>query len=457
MAYGNLSFHGAAGGVTGSCFLLEYRDTRVLVDCGLFQGTTEDELKNYEPFRFDPRSIDYLILTHGHLDHCGRIPLLVKGGFRGRIICTDATSDIAKVVLLDAGKLKCEDYKREKKNSERLGKEPPLPPLYCTMEVLDSFSYFTPVKGYGKRLRLRDVEVILHNAGHILGSSFVELKTDNFSIIFSGDLGNKNKPLTSDPDPPPYTDILVTESTYGNRDHRSYQESIEEFKEAVIETLRYGGNVVIPAFAVERAQEVIYILKKLMEGKEIPPTRVFLDSPMASEVMTIMRRHRVYLRREIQDEIERGIDPFEFPYLEIVEDVEESKAINHMRGVIIIAGSGMCNGGRILHHLKHNIWREESAIVFVGFQAVGTLGRDIVDGKKEVEIMGSLYKVRARIYTINGFSSHIGRSDLVDWIEASRASRIFIVHGEDEARNSLKEVISAKEVVTPSLYEVYTL
>ncbi|MGB9668616.1 MAG: MBL fold metallo-hydrolase RNA specificity domain-containing protein [Thermosulfidibacteraceae bacterium] len=458
MANFRISFHGASGGVTGSCFLIEYKNTRVLVDCGLFQGLKEDEIKNYEPFRFDSSTINYLILTHGHLDHCGRIPVLVKKGFRGRIICTDATYDIARVVLLDAGKLKCEDYKRQKKEAYRKGSPLPLPPPYCTIEVLDSFDYFSPTHGYGRIIKIGDFDLVLHNAGHIIGSAFVELKTNDFNIVFSGDLGNKNKPLTPDPQPPPKSDFLVVESTYGDRDHKSFEETVSEFRKVIVETIKRKGNVVIPAFAVERAQEIIYILKNLMEKKEIPYTKVFLDSPMASEVINIMKRHSVYLREEIKNEIKTGKDPFDFSALEIIEDVEESKSINNMSGVIIIAGSGMCNGGRILHHLKHNIWKEESSIVFVGFQAVGTLGREIVDGKEEVDIMGNTYKVRASICTINGFSSHMSRSELVEWIERTRASKVFIVHGEEDARNKLMELVKkeGREIILPQLFEEYT-
>ncbi|MEO0278950.1 MAG: MBL fold metallo-hydrolase, partial [candidate division WOR-3 bacterium] len=410
MANFEISFHGASGTVTGSCFLLRYDGLNILIDCGLFQGGEDEELLNYSAFGFDPREVDYLVLTHGHLDHVGRLPLLVKEGFKGKIICTDATFDIARVVLVDAARIKSEDYKRMKKIAARKGGPLPPPPLYSVFDVMESFKYFVPIKGYRKGLKLKKgVELTFYNAGHILGSAFVEFKLGDSNIVFSGDLGNSGKLITPDPSLSPYCNFLVVESTYGDREHRSFEESIVEFKNAINETIKSGGNVIIPAFAIERAQEVIYLLKILIEKGEVPKVKVFLDSPMASEVINIMRKHRSYLRKELLDMMDNGYDPFDFPGLEITEDIEDSKSINSVSGTIIIAGSGMCNGGRILHHLKHNIWKEESSIVFVGFQAKGTLGREIVDGSEEVEILGSTYKVKARVYTINGFSSHIGQ------------------------------------------------
>lgn len=459
-----LSFYGGVDTVTGSCHLLEEGGLRILIDCGLFQGEGQWEEKNYEPFPFDPASIDYLILTHGHLDHCGRIPLLVKNGFRGSIICTSATYDIAKVVLLDSARIHEEDYEHWKKIWQRKGIKP-RPPLYTTLDALDALRYFQRLVEYNKPVRLNSaITITFRDAGHILGAAFVEIDIKKEKrIIFSGDLGNRDKPIIRDPSFPDSADVVIIESTYSDRNHRGFDESVEELRDVIVDVCRRGGNVLIPAFAIERAQDLLYVFKSLYDKGKLPPCRVFLDSPMGITVTEIMRRHPECFDEETRRIIENHDDPFRFPGLEFTREPEESKRINFVKShAIIIAGSGMCTGGRIKHHLKHNIWRKESAIVFVGYQAEGTLGRKIVDGKKKVKIFGETYKVNASVHTIGGFSSHADRDILKDWLSRCMGLRqIFLVHGEERPKKAFRKEIErkgiAEEILIPHFGETYTL
>ncbi|RME67537.1 MAG: MBL fold metallo-hydrolase [Nitrospirae bacterium] len=460
-----LSFHGGVDGVTGSCHLLEAGGLKILVDCGMFQGGPEADERNHAEFGFNPEEIDYLLLTHGHLDHCGRVPLLVKRGFRGRILTTEATYDVAKVVLMDAAHLQEEDYEHWQRIRKRKGQPPPPPPLYDSYEALDSFRFFTTVDGYDRPVKLNEhVKVTFRDAGHIIGSSFLEIKIDKeLRIVFSGDIGNRNKPIIKDPQMPSEADIVVLESTYGNRNHRSIEESLLELKEAILDTCQRGGNVLIPAFAIERAQDLLFYLRQMSEEGQLPDCNVFLDSPMAISITKIMRRHPEVFDRQTRALVERNKDPFSFPGLVFTRHPEDSKKINFIRSrAIIIAGSGMCTGGRIKHHLKHNIWRPECSVVFVGFQARGTLGRRIVDGEKEVPIFGERYRVEARIYTIGGFSAHADRDILLDWLEAARVpEHLVLVHGETEVIEALSRKIKeqglARNVHVPKMHGVVEL
>ncbi|WP_457601160.1 MBL fold metallo-hydrolase RNA specificity domain-containing protein [Hydrogenivirga sp.] len=429
---------GAAKTVTGSCHLIETEGIRILVDCGMFQGLEEE--RNYEPFPFEPSQIDYLILTHAHVDHCGRIPLLAREGFRGKILCTRPTAQIARIMLLDAAKVMQETYRSKLRKAERLG-EVIKPPLYEEIDVLDSFELFSfPYLVYGKFYELSPgVGFRLKDAGHILGSAFVEFNFKGKRVTFSGDLGNRGKPIVKDPSPPEKSDWVFIETTYGDRNHRSFKESKEEFEDAVLGTLYRGGNVLIPSYALERAQDILFVLREMYDRDILPECQVFLDSPLAINATRIFLQNPEFFDRETY-RIFKERDPFSFPYLKFTREVEESKKINDIKsGAIIIAGSGMLTGGRILHHLKHNLWREECSLIFVGFQPKGTLGRRILEGADRVRILGEEIAVRAEIYTINGFSSHADQRELTDWLSGANPSGAFLIHGEEEKMQAFSE------------------
>ncbi|MHB1697281.1 MAG: MBL fold metallo-hydrolase RNA specificity domain-containing protein [bacterium] len=448
---------GAAKNVTGSCHLLidDKDGINIMVDCGLFQER-EFENKNYV-FDFKPENIDYLILTHAHIDHCGRIPFLIKKGFKGRILCTKPTYQLAKVLLLDTGKIISENYKYQLKKSLRRNTEKPRL-LYDESDVLDSFDFFEPVLEYGKPHALKGgFTAAVHDAGHILGSSFAHIKKNGKSVIFSGDLGNKEKPIVRNFEYPGAADIIYTETTYGDRNHKSFGESKEEFLAAITATLKRNGNVLIPSYATERAQDILYMLREFYGQGLLPECRVFLDSPLALNVTNIFVQNFSYFKEDNIPLFKKG-DPFDFPYLNIVRDIEESKNINKISSrAIIIAGSGMLHGGRILHHLKHNIWKKENAVIFVGYQAKGTLGRKIVEKEKKVHILGEDFEVNAQIYTINGFSSHADQNELLEWITAAKAKpgKVCLIHGDEDVMNVYKGKLKERgfDVYIPSYNE----
>lgn len=436
--------YGGAKRVTGSCFYVEVRDVRLLIDCGMFQG--EDEEKNYEPFPFDPKKIDYLVLTHAHIDHCGRIPLLVKEGFKGKIICTEPTAKLSRLMLLDASKVMYENYKTLLKKLARTGRVP-REPLYEEYDVLEAMEFFKVILPYNKDYRLsKGVVLRLRDAGHILGSAFVELDVyeDNKPkrVIFSGDLGNKNKPIVQDPESPSQADYVFIESTYGDRNHKSFEESKQELLEAIRYTIGRGGNLIIPSYALERAQEILYVLREFYEEGKLPKCQIFLDSPLAISITKLFTSHPEFYDRDTY-EVFLEKNPFELPNLIYTKDVEESKAINSISsGAIIIAGSGMLNGGRVLHHLKYNLWREECSIVFVGYQPKGTLGRKIIEGAQTVRIFSEEINVRAKVFTINGFSSHADQRGLLEWLSyTQRPQKVFLIHGEEEKMKVFGEAI----------------
>ncbi len=437
--------YGGAKTVTGSCYYVEVRDLKLLIDCGLFQGLEEG--KNYEPLPFDPKEIDYLILTHAHIDHCGRIPLLVKEGFRGKVICTEPTEKLARLMLLDASKVMYEHYKNALRKLPRTGKVPN-PPLYEEYDVLEAMEYFKIRLPYYQEMNLsRGVSLMFRDSGHILGSAFVELMVydedkKHKRVIFSGDLGNKRKPIVNDPDKPSQADYVFMEGTYGDRNHKSFEESKQELLEAIEYAIGRGGNVIIPSYALERAQELLFVLREFYEEGRLPKCEIFLDSPLAISITRLFTSHPEYYDRETyRIFLERN--PFELPNLHFTKEVEESKAINSITsGAIIIAGSGMLNGGRVLHHLKHNLWREECALVFVGFQPAGTLGRRIIEGAESIKIFGEDIAVRAKVYTINGFSSHADQSGLLEWLSfTGKPERVFLVHGEEEKLQVLSKAV----------------
>ncbi len=460
-----ISFHGATRGVTGSCHLVECAGRRILIDCGFFQGRHELGVENGRPFGFEPGTVDWLLLTHAHLDHCGRIPLLRTRGFTGEIIATSATRDLARLVLLDAAGLQDEEARRWQRRAARRGGEKEGPhPLYSVLDVLDCLQSFGRTARYGQPIQLGDgIVATFFDAGHILGSASILLEMSEGDhhrrVVFSGDVGSAGRPLMSDPTLPPEADVVVMESTYGDRPHRPLSASVAELEQAVRDAFDRGGNVVIPAFALERTQELIFHLGQAITAGRLPGlTQVFLDSPMAISATELFRRNAKYLRPDIAAEFARGHDLLDFRGLRFTRDREDSAAINRIHGgAIILAGSGMCNGGRVVHHLKHNIWRPESAIIFVGYAAEGTLGRRIIDGAEEISPFWERIRVRARIHTINGFSAHADQPELIGWHAATKSARTFLVHGEDRAMNALSRRLSKTEIIMPSLDESFAL
>ncbi|GAA0580150.1 MBL fold metallo-hydrolase [Rhizomicrobium electricum] len=459
-----LSFNGADRGVTGSCHMVEAGGLRILIDCGLYQGGRELDEENEEPFGFDPRDIDVVLLTHAHLDHCGRLPLLAKRGFKGEIISTSASAELARLVMVDAANLQAEDARfHAKKMRNHFRRADVKPPLYSLIDALNAASHFGRVAHYGRRIELSDtLTATFVDAGHILGSASVLLEEKNGAtkrILFSGDLGNPHGILLAEPPPPPEVDNVVMETTYGDRNHKDVDPSVGEFYTAVTEAFQRGGNVVIPTFAIERAQELLFVICKGMVENHLPPqTQVFLDSPMAISVTEIMARNLDALKPEIADAIRRGYDPFDFQGVNMVREHKQSQLVNEIkRGAIIMAGSGMCTGGRIRHHLLQNLPREESSVVFVGFAAGGTLARRIIDGADVVTIFGERVPVKAKVHTINGFSAHAGRDQLLEWHAATKAARTILVHGEESSMASFGDALKGTSVDMPRLHDTIEL
>ncbi|MGD9118522.1 MAG: MBL fold metallo-hydrolase [Dehalococcoidia bacterium] len=444
-----LSFLGAAQNVTGSQYLLETDSSRLLVDCGLYQ---ERELlgRNWSQFFMPPQSLEAVLLTHAHLDHCGLLPRLVQNEFDQPIYCTAATAEITRIMLLDAGKLQEEDAffkKRRHQKEKRKGKYPEIP-LYTQEDAEAAFPLFSPVK-YDQPLRLsKGIEASFHDAGHVLGSSMVKLKIkqngETRVILFSGDIGRWNKPMLEDPTLFDEADYVVMESTYGDRQLERVDETANEFAEIISDTAQKGGNIIIPSFALERSQEIMYYLNKFRLEKRIPPLPVFVDSPMAISITEVFDNYPHLFDGEMKKLLSQNHSPFDFPQLKLTRTTEESKALNRLTGSnIIIAGSGMCTGGRIKHHLVNNITREESTILFVGYQAHGTLGRHIVNGAKSVRILGQYYPIRARIAQVHGFSAHADQDELIKWLSSltKPPRRVFITHGELDASKNLEGLI----------------
>ena len=426
---------GACGTVTGSCHLLEHEGFRLLLDCGLYQG--EPRADNRKPLGFDPRTVNALVLSHAHLDHTGRIPLLYREGFTGRVYATAPTLKLARPILEDALKLMKEDAKRARRKG--LPVEEPLwgeADLRVFQERSKPLPYYSPRK-------IGPFRVTLKNAGHLPGSAFVEVQAGGRTLVFSGDLGNRRKETLPDPDYPRVADLTLSESTYGDRSHRPFQETLVEFAEVLGRTLDGGGKVIIPSFALERAQELLFYIRRFEAERRIPVVPVFVDSPLTTRISEIYREIQDAFSAEVQSLYRRGLDPFAPLKLRYTQSVEESKRLNELRGpAIIIAGSGMLSGGRILHHLRHHLPNPKNAVVFVGYQPRGGLGFRIIEGEPEVEIHGHRVAVRAKVYSLGGFSGHAGRDELLDWLAAER--RIVLVHGEDPARASLARRLRAR-------------
>lgn len=447
-----LNFMGAVGNVTGSKYLLEINDKKLLVDCGLYQERNLKE-RDWQGFPFDPKKLDAVLITHAHLDHCGMLPRLVKDGCRCPVYSTPATQQLAEISLMDSAELQVEDaeYKRQRhKREKRKGPYPELP-LYTPADIADCLPLCHPVK-YGITISIdNNIGITFYNAGHILGSAMAMITVkdgaETRKILFTGDMGRKDSPILKDPATFTGLDYLVIESTYGDRVHESREKSIQEMADAVNMTVKEGGNIVIPTFVIERAQDVLYYLNQLLLENRIPHLAVFLDSPMAVKVTEVFRKNPDLFDEEMSRLVKNKESFFSFNNFHFVSSIEESKSINHIKGTIIImAGSGMCTGGRIKHHLVANISRPESTILFSGYQAGGTLGRLIVEGAKTVRILGQERAVNARIVQVDGFSAHADRDDMIDWLSVLQKPprHMFVTHGEPEAAQSFAALAKGK-------------
>ncbi len=460
-----ISFHGADLGVTGSCHLVSCVGRKILIDCGMYQGGRELDEENSEPFGFDAREIDFVLLTHAHLDHCGRLPLLAKRGFRGEIITTSATRELARLVMVDSAHLQEEEMQHREHRSHRHRRQHAAAPLYSVVDAFLALDYFGRVAAYGQPVQLAPgIRVTYIDAGHILGSASILLELEENgrqrSVLFSGDLGNSGRPLLRDPAPPPRADVVVMETTYGDRLHRPFQPSVQEFYGAITDTFKRGGNVVIPTFALERAQELLYFLREGVEKNLLPrATQVFLDSPMAISATEIFKRHPECYDAETEALFRSGRDPFNLPGLHFTRETAASIAINHIgAGAIIMAGSGMCTGGRVRHHLQQNISREECSVVFVGYAAAGTLARNVIDGAEEVRIYGEKIPVRARIHTINGFSAHADQAELLAWHgQTGNPEVTYLVHGDEQVMRQFAGHLEQTQVVMPEQNQTFAI
>ncbi|QIL20224.1 MBL fold metallo-hydrolase [Thermomonas sp. HDW16] len=444
-----VKFHGAAGEVTGSLHLVEAGKPgaikHVLLDCGMSQGSAEMEASNADPFPFDVDSIDALVVSHAHIDHIGRVPLLVKRGFRGAIWAQEATAELMSIMLLDSASLAESDAERF--NRRREHGEAEMQPLYTKDDVADAMAQVRTLP-YDTREAIFDgIEIAFRDAGHILGSSIVELWADGKKLVFSGDLGPKGTPILRDPTPIREADLVLMESTYGDRNHKDRAETIVELGNILDEAWRDGGNVLIPAFAVGRSQELLYWFAKHWDEWNLSRWQVFLDSPMAGKVVQVYGHHHELFDEEAQAVWRGKPNPFALPNLHITQGAEESMAINQVeRGAIIIAGSGMANGGRILHHLKQNLGRREAHLVFVGYQGAGTLGRRLVDGAKWVRVHGRDYRVNLQVHTVGGLSAHADQHGLLEWYgHFEPKPALALVHGEDKAREALAGEIGERD------------
>ncbi len=442
-----LQFLGAARQVTGSRYYLQAGGAKILVDCGMFQEREYLD-RNWEPSPVPPKAIDALVLTHAHLDHCGWTPRLVNEGFRGSILATSASADLVELILRDSAEIQMEDaaYKKRRHQKERRKGKHPEVPLYTTNDVQRTLPLVETIP-YGQAAKINgDVQVTFHDAGHILGSAVVEVTVSDggrlHRLLFSGDLGQWDQPILRDPTLFHEADFVVMESTYGDRNHDKHEGIESQLERVINETIRAGGNVVIPTFAVERAQELMFYVSRLVRADRIPDVPIFLDSPMAVDATEIFRRHRECFDQQTWQMISSGEPPLRFPGLRMVRKVQDSKAINDLnQPAIIMATSGMCTAGRVKHHLRRNITRPESTVLFVGYQVRGTLGRQILEGHPQVRIHGRQWPVRARIEQIHGFSGHADRDALLRWLAAFKTPprRLFLTHGEEEAALSLAD------------------
>ena len=447
-----IQFCGASTGVTGSCHLITTDNHRILLDCGQFQGGKAQEAMNYEEFPFDPAEIDCLILSHAHIDHCGRIPLLFKRGFKGDIYCTDATADLLGVMLKDSGYIHEKEAEWKNRKNERAGR-PVIEPLYTYNDSVDSLKFVKPVL-YDQLIELNEeMKIVFNDAGHILGSAITELwvtENDTVSkIVFSGDLGVMNRPILRDPTIIKKADYVIMETTYGNRLHPQNSMDVRRLMDIIRETAARGGTTVIPSFAVGRTQELIYELNRVYDSNSeyreaFKDLMVYVDSPMATTATEVFKRNAQVFDDETKEYIRKGDHPLDFKNLKFTRTSEESMWLNSDRKPkVIISASGMCEAGRIRHHLKHNLWDSRASIVFVGYQAEGTLGRRLVEGAQEVTLFGEKIKVNAQIHNLEGFSGHADRDGLLEWLGGFRQQpkHIFLVHGENDSKEDFAKTV----------------
>jgi len=445
----NIQFYGAAKTVTGSCHILHINGKTVLLDCGLYQGRGEKEFAN-EEFDFNPKEVDYVILSHAHIDHSGRLPLLYKMGFKGDIISTEATMDLCSIMLPDSGHIHESEVEWKNRKRKRQGLKA-IEPLYtfelaeASLSLFRAFPYDEMIEVFdGLKIRFRD-------AGHLLGSAIIELyitekKQEEVKLVYSGDLGNLNKSIIRDPTIINHTDYLIIETTYGDRVHPEIKEDLKQLLKIIKETFARGGNVIIPSFAVGRTQEILYELNKYVENEELKGISVYIDSPLAIQATKIFESHNEDYDKEAKELVMKGEYPFRFDGLRFSVSSNDSMEINKIQSkAIIISASGMCDAGRIKHHLKYNLWRKESSIVFVGYQAEGTLGRNIVEGAKTVKIFGEPIAVNAHIYNLEGLSGHADRNGLFNWIEGfmEKPKEILLVHGDKQAQESFHQLLDS--------------
>ncbi len=463
-----ITFLGAARSVTGSRFLLEAGGRRILVDCGLFQER-HLAIHNWERFVPPPASIDAVVLTHSHLDHCGYLPKLVREGFDGPVYCTPPTGDITRIMLLDSASLQAHDAEQKRKRHVRDGRQGPHPeiPLYTVPQAEAVFPLFRTF-GYEQTIPLaRNIRITLHDAGHVLGAAMVEVRVQEDGtervLVFSGDIGRWDRPILRDPTLFDAADYLLMESTYANRELPDPDQMFDGLVDVITATIEASGKVIVPSFALERSQEILYYLYRAARQGRLPSVPVYLDSPMAVSITEIFARYAEFFDEEMQRLIGQRQTPFDFPGLHFVQSPEESHELDQQdTPAIIIAGSGMCTGGRIKYHLTADITRPESTILFVGYQAVGTLGRQIVDGAPEVRILGEFYPVKARIVQMSGFSSHADSRQLLRWLYnlKSPPRKVFVVHGEPESADHLVETVRREKgwnIVAPALGDEFDL
>ncbi len=433
-----IEFVGGAGTVTGSSYIVKNDDFTIMVDCGMFQGRRELKERNFMHLIYAPSEIDAMLLTHAHIDHSGLIPKIVKEGYANPIYATDATAELCSIMLPDSAHIQEMDIEWINRRQKKLGRDP-VPPLYTSEDAEKALKFFAP-RRYGEIFDVaKGVKARFRDAGHILGSAFIEMwveeKGHTVKLVFSGDVGTRDQAIIRDPETTDEADILFIESTYGDRLHKSREDTFSEFKQVILDSYNRKGNIIIPSFAIERTQEIIYTLGRLFKEGELRPIPVYIDSPLAISATEIFKKYAHLFDDEMRELISSGDNPLEFPGLKYTRSAEESKKLDESRGSIIISASGMCTAGRIKFHLANNLYRAESCVIFVGFQAEGTLGRRLVDGEKRVSIYGEDIAVRAKIHTLGGFSAHADRDHLLEWMGSIRNERlkVFVVHGEEAA------------------------